>query len=142
METLTLLAASFLFGMKLETTLSIGFLLLASGCVNEQATTVTMPYHYPLTSPGEKFVALPPPVQKAIRAQAGAAEITTIDKHLQDSFAYYRVQFSNEKALPPLLISSQGNVLNEDLTVAIGVEEEKPDRLSGTSPANPSLSEL
>ena len=77
-------------------------------------------YSQPLTSPGAKFGALPPPVQNAIRAETGSAEIHDIVKESSQGRTAYVVSFSDPSILPPLIVGSDGSILNSDRSTAMG----------------------
>jgi len=103
--------------------LAAGMVLVLSGCAHyhhEVASVYPISYDKPLSSPGTKFSALPPPVQNSIRAEAGAAEIADIVKDTNSDNPVYIVYFVNAKLLPPMFIAPDGSVLNPDLTVARG----------------------
>ena len=92
------------------------------GCArhHQLASTPPVSYEKPLSSPGTKFSALPPPVQNSIRAEAGSAEIADIVKDTSSEAPVYIIYFVNAKLLPPLFLAPDGSVLHPDLTVARG----------------------
>ena len=91
---------------------------LVAGCASPKFTET--PYESPLISPGAKFGALPPAVQNAIRAEAGAAPLVDIVKTTNFTKVVYEVFFQNPKVYPPLFVAQDGSVLRPDLRVAVG----------------------
>lgn len=95
--------------------------VLAAGC----ATHKTPPpehrtaYHKPLTSPGAKFGALPPVVQRTVLAEAGAAEVLDAVRDTSSGSVVYRIYFRDHDIYPPLVVAPDGSVLNADLTLAV-----------------------
>jgi hypothetical protein len=110
---------------------AVGAVLLC-GCAGSSPDPLKArtPYVYPLNSPGGKFAGLPPAVQNTVRAQAGSEVIYDIHKDATSDPVVYEITFEN-KLLPPLLIASDGSVLNPDLTVAVGAAKENIGTLSG-----------
>jgi hypothetical protein len=96
--------------------------LLAAGCAtesqNQQAEYSTV-YDKPLTSPGAKFGALPPPVQRTVLAEAGPAEIVDAVRDTSSGRVVYKILFRDSEIFPPLYVAPDGSVLNPNLTVAI-----------------------
>ncbi len=117
--------------MKSDVFLSVLVLVLVAGCSSDRETPpapvapmVEMtpppnPFTKPLTSVGGKFGALPPVVQNTIRAEAGTAELTDVIRESTADRVYFRILFRESAIYPPLLVASDGSVLNPDLTVAI-----------------------
>ncbi len=104
------------------------------GCAHRQPAQLgeyRTPYNEPLTSPGAEFSAVPPAVQNAIRAEAGAADIAHILKGSDSGKTIYEVSFVRSDELPTLYIAPDGSVLNPDLTVAIGAAGESSYVLTG-----------
>jgi hypothetical protein len=89
------------------------------------------PYHNSLYSPGEKFGSLPPAVQKTIRAQIGAAEMSDIRKLEEPVGVVYKVLMRDRNRYPPLYVASDGSVLYPDMTVAVMARQENIGALSG-----------
>src|SRR5439155_21137010 len=77
----------------------------------------------PLLSPGAAFATLPPPVQNAVRAQAGIQEITHIAKDTSSGQVVYKIYFSSSEVFPPLYVAADGSVLHPDLRVAVAALE-------------------
>jgi hypothetical protein len=76
-------------------------------------------YNKPLTSPGAKFGALPPPVQRTVLAEAGPAEIVDAVRDTSSGKVVYKIYFRDREVFPPLFVAPDGSVLNPDLTVAV-----------------------
>lgn len=93
--------------------------VVMASCSSPQNERVVS-YEQPLTSPGAQFAALPPPVQNAIRAQAGAAGIEDITEEQSFGSKVYTVYFREALVLPPLIVDARGNVLKPDGTLAVG----------------------
>ena len=113
--------------------------VLTSGC--QSAHTIASTHYRPLASIGTQFAALPPAVQNAIRAQAGAAEIARIQAHRTASGPIYHIEFKDTVILPPLDIATNGSLLRSDGTVAMGAADTITGVLSG-SVSNVKLSDL
>src|SRR5262244_1574702 len=97
-------------------------LLLLAGCVGSHGNSKEQPkthYTRPLLSPGAQFATLPPPVQNAVRAQAGIQEITHITKDTSSGQVVYKIYFSEGQIFPPLYVAADGSVLHPDLRVAV-----------------------
>lgn len=88
-------------------------------------------YHNPLLSPGAQFATLPPAVQRTVRAEAGAAEITDVIKDNLYGRVLYRIYFRDRGIDPPLYVAPDGTLLNPDLTVAIGAAKDTVGVLTG-----------
>jgi Neuraminidase (sialidase) len=95
----------------------IGIATALCGCASQQPEIA---YQQPLTSPGGEFATLPPAVQNSVRAEAGMAEITSINKDSDAGEGIYEIQFRNPDIYPPLYVASDGSVLTSNLTVAVG----------------------
>lgn len=96
--------------------------LLAAGCATGNTTQTAekgTAYHKPLTSPGAKFGALPPVVQRTVLAEAGAAEVVNVVRDTSSGRVVYRIFFRDHDVYPPLIVAPDGSVLNADLTVAV-----------------------
>ncbi len=96
--------------------------LLAAGCASKSTTSKSgqhTPYNKPLTSPGAKFGALPPPVQRTVLAEAGPAEVVDAVRDFSSGRVVYKIYFSDSEVFPPLYVAPDGSVLNPDLTVAV-----------------------
>ena len=96
--------------------------LLAAGCATENKAQMAAHhtvYNKPLTSPGAKFGALPPPVQRTVLAEAGPAEVVDAERDTSSGRVVYKVYFLESDIFPPLYVAPDGSVLNPDLTVAV-----------------------
>jgi hypothetical protein len=96
--------------------------LLAAGCATKNPTEQTEHhtiYTKPLTSPGAKFGALPPRVQRTVLAEAGPAEVVDAVRDTSSGKVVYKVYFRDHEVFPPLYVAPDGSVLNPDLTVAV-----------------------
>lgn len=81
-------------------------------------------YHYPLQSVGTQFAALPPAVQRTVRAEVGSAQIADIKKATTGSDLVYVVYFMKRDVMPPLYVAPDGSVLRPDLKVFIAAPHE------------------
>ena len=77
------------------------------------------PYTTPLSTPGARFGALPQTVQNTVRSEAGTAEIIDVRKEVSAGRVFYKISFRDALNFPPLMVGSDGSVLNPDLTVAV-----------------------
>ena len=96
--------------------------LLAAGCASQSGTEQSVShtvYNKPLTSPGAKFGALPPPVQRTVLAEAGPAEVVDAVRDTDSGRVVYKIYFRDSEVFPPLFVAPDGSVLNPDLTVAV-----------------------
>jgi hypothetical protein len=112
--------------MKSPVFLVVSLAALLAGCATqEQAQDAARqtPYHKPLTSPGAKFGALPPIVQRTVLAEVGPEEITDAVRDTTSGRVVYKVYFRDSEIFPPLYIAPDGSVLNPDLTVAVSAVE-------------------
>lgn len=99
-------------------------LLLLAGCAHHEkkpAEPVAYQerYHYPLLSSGTQFAALPPAVQRTIRAEVGSMEISDVRKGTTGTNLVYVIYFVKNDVMPPLYIAADGSVLRPDLKVLI-----------------------
>lgn len=118
---------------------------LAGGCGARReppAVAYKSSYSYPLTSPGAQFGALPPPAQNAIRAEAGSAEITSIQTVTRGGVLAYRVTFRNRDLFPPLYVGADGTVLHANLEQAMGAPQDAFGMGTGSGASGVKLSEL
>src|ERR1035437_1864766 len=96
--------------------------LLLTGCVTqskiEKAQHHTV-YNKPLTSPGAKFGALPPVVQRTVLAEAGPAEVVDAVRDTSSGRVVYKIYFRDNEVYPTMYVAPDGSVLNPDLTVAV-----------------------
>lgn len=116
--------------MKIRTLAStitaIGGLMFFVGCASHQNQAGTssdrssVAQEQGLVSPGSQFSGLPPAVQNTVRAKAGAAEIIALLRQTNGSLVLYKFYFRNPKMNPPLIVASDGSLLNPDLSVAVG----------------------
>ena len=81
------------------------------------------PYQKPLTSPGAKFGALPPIVQRTVLAEVGMAEVVDAVRDTSSGRVVYKVYFRDSEVFPPIYVAPDGSVLNPDLTVAVKARE-------------------
>jgi hypothetical protein len=119
--------------------------VLLTGCVRDHMAEVRPhghPYHKPMVSPGTKFAGLPRAAQDAIRAQAGSQEIVDIVREERAGAPIYTVFFRNDEVFPPLLVSAEGDVLNPDLTVAVGAPRETIGVATGGAASGLTLGDL
>jgi hypothetical protein len=138
--------------MSLFCGLMLLLVLLAGGCVSHDPKAMaaplapvgdrSYPYRKPLTSLGSKFGALPPPVQNAVRAEAGMSEITEVTKLATADRVYYKISFRDVENFPPLYVASDGSVLNPDLTVAVPAPHDLSGGLSGGPPVAVTIKEV
>jgi len=100
----------------------VSLALLLAGCAT-QSTTQTAPrknvYNKPLNSPGAKFGALPPLVQRTVLAEAGPAQVVDAVRDTSAGQIVYKIYFLDSDVFPPLFVAPDGSVLNPDLTVAV-----------------------
>jgi len=107
--------------------------LLAGGCATQEQAEMAKyqkVYDKPLTSPGAKFGALPPLVQRTVLAEAGQAEVVDAVRDTSSGKVVYKIYFRASDIFPPLYVAPDGSVLNPDLTVAISAvhgERVKPE---------------
>jgi hypothetical protein len=98
---------------------------LLAGCVSKPEPPIVAyrtQYQFPLTSPGSKFGALPPPAQHTIRAEVGSAEIADVVRIpvAANGMPVYIIYLRNRELFPPLYVAADGSLLNPDLSVASG----------------------
>jgi hypothetical protein len=96
--------------------------LLLAGCATQNETQPAdnqTVYHKPLTSPGAKFGALPPVVQRTVLAEAGTEEVVNVVRDTSAGRVVYKIYFRDSEVYPPLFVAPDGSVLNADLTVAV-----------------------
>ena len=122
-----------------------GALLVLVGCATEESNSVEdyrAQYNRPLMSSGGQFAALPPAVQNTIRAQVGSANIEEIVREEALGRIIYRVYFENTHWIQPLIIASDGSVLDPDLIVAVGAPKEEHWASTGSASSSHSLNDL
>jgi hypothetical protein len=126
--------------------LLLALLPLLAGCASHRPVEVVeiepTPYTYPFVSPGAKFAALPPPVQLAIRAQSGTAELRDIARFTSGGQPVYKVWFVKDDIYPPLYLASDGSVLNPDLSVAVGASSDSFSVVTGSGASDLRLQDL
>ncbi len=96
--------------------------LLLAGCATHSKTQPAQhqfAYNKPLTSPGAKFAALPPVVQRTVLAEAGPAEVVDAVRDTSTGRVIYKVYFRDNEVYPTMYIAPDGSVLHPDLTVAV-----------------------
>jgi len=101
--------------MKTRSFCLAAMLALLCGCYPE----LPHAYNQPLNSPGGEFSVLPPAVQNSVRAQAGMAEISGINRNFDGPVKYYEILFRNPQLYPPLYLAPDGSVLNSELNVVV-----------------------
>ena len=97
-----------------------------AGCATQDQAQVAerqTPYTKPLTSPGAKFGALPPIVQRTVLAEVGPEEITDAVRDTSSGRVVYKIYFRDSEIFPPLFIAPDGSVLNPDLTIAVNAQQ-------------------
>jgi hypothetical protein len=132
--------------MKTQYCATVSLLIMfVAGCVRNRElprAQEPIPYGYALVSPGQKFGSLPPPAQNAVRAEAGAAEISDIARIPGTSVPTYKVYFRNYELYPPLYVDADGSILHPDLQVAMGAAQDTFGTLIGGGMSSLRLTEL
>jgi hypothetical protein len=108
--------------MKSPVLLVVSLAALLAGCATSDKAQVAShetPYRKPLTSPGAKFGALPPIVQRTVLAEVGQGEVVDAVRDSSSGRVVYKVYFRDSDIFPPLYVAPDGSVLNPDLTVAV-----------------------
>ncbi len=108
--------------MKSPLLLAVSLAVVLAGCATPdqpQADAHETPYRKPLTSPGAKFGALPPLVQRAVLAEVGQGEVVDAVRDTSSGRVVYKIYFRDSELFPPLFVAPDGSVLNPDLTVAV-----------------------
>jgi hypothetical protein len=108
--------------MKLHVLGVVMVALLLVGCgttKKRQMTEYQTAYDKPLTSPGAKFGAMPPVVQRTVLAEAGPAEVVDAVRDTSSGHVVYKIYFRDKETFPPLYVGPDGSVLKPDLTVAV-----------------------
>ena len=108
--------------MKSPVLLVVSLAVLLAGCATSDKAQVAShqtPYNKPLTSPGAKFGALPPVVQRTVLAEVGQGEVVDAVRDTSSGRVVYKVYFAESELFPPLYVAPDGSVLNPDLTVAV-----------------------
>ena len=112
--------------MKSPVLLVASLAVLLAGCATSDKAKVAAhqtPYQKPLTSPGAKFGALPPIVQRTVLAEVGIGEVVDAVRDTSSGRVVYKVYFRDSAVFPPIYIAPDGSVLNPDLTVAVKARE-------------------
>jgi hypothetical protein len=112
--------------MRSAVVLLVPLAMLLAGCASSQKGPMAShqtPYNKPLTSPGAKFGALPPAVQRTVLAEAGQAEVVDAVRDASSGHVVYKVFFRDREVFPPLYIAPDGSVLNPDLTIAVNARQ-------------------
>jgi uncharacterized membrane protein YkoI len=68
-----------------------------------------------IESASQDFNALPPAVQKAVRAQAPQAEIASVSHKTENGQDAYQIEFRQEGKNSSMLVGADGRVLSSDL---------------------------
>ena len=92
--------------MKSPVLLVVSLAVLLAGCATSDKAQVAAhetPYNKPLTSPGAKFGALPPVVQRTVLAEAGQAEVVDAVRDTSSGRVVYKVYFRDTRGLPAAL---------------------------------------
>ena len=108
--------------MKSPVLLVASLAVLLAGCATSEKAQVAAqktPYYKPLDSPGAKFGALPPVVQRTVLAEAGQGEVVDAVRDTSSGRVVYKIYFRDAEIYPPLYVAPDGSVLNPDLTVAV-----------------------
>jgi hypothetical protein len=69
----------------------------------------------------------PEAVQKAIREEAGSAQVADIDKGMWQGQSAYKVMIEKEGTPRALVISENGEILGQEISEAAGAEKKSPD---------------
>ncbi|MDB6065614.1 MAG: hypothetical protein JWR26_1822 [Pedosphaera sp.] len=99
---------------------------MVTGCMTHKAAPKPAPVavepHNPAatSSPGAKFTILPAAVQSTVRAEAGSAEITDINKVTVNGRDIYKIQFRDPVANPTLFVADDGTLTSRDAYSAAG----------------------
>ncbi len=117
-------------------------LVWLAGCAARQdssptaiGTAASHGYTKPLSTPGARYGSLPTVVQATVLSEAGTAEIADVAKEKHGSRVIYKIYFAESRRYPPLLVGSDGSVLNPDLSVALpGPEAPSADIKVGDLP--------
>jgi len=112
--------------MKSPVLLAVSLAVLLTGCATPdkpQTAAHQTPYHKPLTSPGAKFGALPPVVQRTVLAEVGPEEVVDAVRDTSSGRVVYKIYFRDREIFPPLYVAPDGSVLNPDLTIAVNAME-------------------
>lgn len=119
-------------------------MIVLGGCAHDPFyVQEAYPYKEPLSSPGQKFTALPPAVQASVRAQAGAAPMRDIERTDEFGYLAYKITFEQAEVLPPLYVAPDGSVLYpEALGVAVGAGNEDFGVVSGRGTSGLKLADL
>jgi hypothetical protein len=108
--------------MKLHVVGAVLVAVLLAGCATSgqrQKAEYQTAYDKPLTSPGAKYGALPPVVQRTVLAEAGPAEVVDAVRDTSAGHVVYKIYFKDKDIYPPLFVAPDGSVLNHDLTIAV-----------------------
>ena len=104
--------------------LSLGILVTGCSTPNKtQTASPQTPYRKPLTSPGAKFGALPPVVQRTVLAEVGPEPVYDAVRDTSSGRVVYKIYFRDSRIFPPLYVAPDGSVLNPDLTVAVSAAQ-------------------
>ncbi len=112
--------------MKSPLVLVAALAVLAAGCATSEKAEMSAhqtSYRKPLSSPGAKFGALPPVVQRTVLAEAGQGEVVDAVRDTSSGHVVYKIYFRDPEIYPTLYVAPDGSVLNPDLTVAVKARE-------------------
>jgi hypothetical protein len=123
--------------MKSAVLLVVPLAVVLAGCASSDKAQVSSnqtSYHKPLTSPGAKFGALPPVVQRTVLAEAGMEGIVDVVRDSSSGRVVYKIYFRDPELYPTLYVAPDGSVLNPNLTVAIRAREGTQVKLADVPP--------
>ncbi len=112
--------------MKSQAFQALLVVLLLAGCATQnqiQTTQYQSKYNKPLTSPGAKFGALPPDVQRTVLAEAGPAEVVDAVRDTSSGRVVYKIYFKDSEIFPPLFVAPDGSVLTPNLRVLVNAQQ-------------------
>jgi hypothetical protein len=112
--------------MRSSFLLVVPLAVLLAGCATPnkaQTAAQATPYHKPLNSPGAKFGALPPIVQRTVLAEVGQEEVLDAVRDTKSGHVYYKIIFRDSGVFSPLYVAPDGSVLNPDLTIAVNARQ-------------------
>ncbi len=108
--------------MRSPVLLVVPLMVLLAGCATQNKSRTAAQetaYRKPLTSPGAKFGALPPIVQRTVLAEVGQEEVVDAVRDSSSGRVVYKIYFRASDLFPPMYVAPDGSVLNPDLTIAV-----------------------